>query len=307
MKFTKKHLLGIEELSREEILLILETARSFLEVMDRKFKKVPPLRGRTIANMFFEPSTRTLNSFLLAEKRVSADSINFSAKSSSISKGESLRDTIENIEAMRVDMMVVRHASPGASHFISKHTNAAVINAGDGPHEHPTQALLDFYTMAQHFDTFEGLKVVILGDVLHSRVARSNILGLVKLGADVTLCGPPTLMPREFDNWDVKYRDNLEEAINGANVVNILRLQLERQHHGFIPSLREYHNRFGMSTDELDLLDKDHIIMHPGPMNRGVEITSSLADHHDAVILPQVTNGVAVRMAVLYLLSQNLD
>ena len=307
MKFTKKHLLGLEELSREEILTILETASSFREVMDRKLKKVPPLRGRTIANMFFEPSTRTLNSFLLAEKRLSADSINFSAKSSSLSKGESLRDTIENIEAMRVDMMVVRHSSPGAPHFISKHTNAAVINAGDGPHEHPTQALLDLFTMSQHFDSFEGLRVVIVGDVLHSRVARSNVIGLVKLGAKVTLCGPPTLMPIDVKEWDVDYKDDLQEALEGAQTVNILRLQLERQRHGFIPSLREYHNRFGVSTRHLGLLDKKHIIMHPGPMNRGVEITSLLADHPDAVILPQVTNGVAVRMAVLYLLSQNLD
>ena len=307
MKFTKKHLLGIEDLSKEEILFILETSKSFREVMDRKLKKVPPLRGRTIANMFFEPSTRTLNSFLLAEKRVSADSINFSAKSSSLSKGESLRDTIENIEAMRVDMMVVRHSSPGAPHFITKHTNASVINAGDGPHEHPTQALLDFFTMAEHFDSFDNLNVTIVGDVLHSRVARSNIIGLVKLGANVTICGPTTLMPVDYKAWNIKYENDIEKALKGAHVVNILRLQLERQHHGYIPSLREYHNKFGVSTNHLPLLDKKHIILHPGPMNRGVEITSLLADHEDSVILPQVTNGVAVRMAVLYLLSQNLD
>ncbi len=307
MNFTKKHLLGLEDYSREEIHCILENARTFRAVLDRNFKQVPPLKGRTIANMFFEPSTRTLNSFLLAEKNLSAGSINFSAKSSSLSKGESLRDTVENIEAMRVDMMVVRHSSPGAPHFISQHTNAAVVNAGDGPHEHPTQALLDFYTMGEHFDSFEGLRVVIMGDILHSRVARSNIIGLKKLGAEVTLCAPPTLMPYDYSDWDIRYEPDLKKALEGAQVVNILRLQLERQRHGYIPSLNEYHQLFGVSTDHLDILDKKHIIMHPGPMNRGVEITSRLADHPDAVILKQVTNGVAVRMAVLYLLSQNLN
>jgi aspartate carbamoyltransferase catalytic subunit len=283
----------------------LKTSETFREVLDRRIKKVPPLSGITVANMFFEPSTRTLNSFLLAERRISADSINFSASGSSLSKGESLRDTVENIEAMKVDIIVVRHSAPGAPHFISRHTNAAVINAGDGPHSHPTQALLDFFTMAEHFKSFEGLRVAIVGDVLHSRVARSNIIGLQKLGAEITLCAPPTLMPSNYSDWNIRYESNLEKALEGAQVVNILRLQLERQVAGFIPSLREYNERWGVDVRHLPLLDEKHIIMHPGPMNRGVEITSVLAAHPDSVILPQVTNGVAVRMAFLYLLAQN--
>lgn len=307
MNFTRKHLLGLYDISADEIIHILDRAKSFRDVLDRRMKKIPVLKEITVANMFFEPSTRTLNSFLLAEKRLSADSINFSASSSSLSKGESLRDTVENIEAMKVDMLVMRHSASGAPHYIAQHTNGSVINAGDGAHEHPTQALLDLYTMREHFGDFKGLKVTIVGDILHSRVARSNVFGLVKLGADVTLCGPPTLIPLTAESWGVDVSHNLGEAIEGAQVVNILRLQLERQKGGFIPSLREYRELYGLDTPHLKRLDEHHIIMHPGPMNRGVEISQRLADSSDAVILPQVTNGVAVRMAVMYLLAQNIE
>lgn len=298
-----RHLLDLENESRENITEILETADSFRDVLKRDVKKVPTLKGLTIANLFFEPSTRTKLSFSLAEKRLSADTVSFSASSSSLEKGESLRDTAENIEAMMVDMLVMRHSVPGAPHFLAKKVEASVINAGDGSHEHPTQALLDFYTMREYFDSFEDLKVTIVGDIKHSRVARSNIWGLKKLGAEVSICGPPTLLPHDIGEFEVDVHYDLEEAIKDSNILYLLRLQLERQQSGLIPSTREYRKYFGVDREKLGYLAEDYRIMHPGPMNRGIEISQEVADSERAIILDQVTNGVAVRMSILYLIA----
>lgn len=297
-----RHLLGLSTYSAEEIQLILDTASQFKDVLDRPIKKVPPLRGITVVNLFFESSTRTRISFELAEKRLSADTINFSASGSSVSKGESLKDTAQNIEAMKVDMAVIRHRSPGAAHFLTQCVNSVVINAGDGAREHPTQALLDMMTISEHFPSFEGLNVSIIGDITHSRVARSNIFGLRTMGANVTLCGPKTLIPRGVEELGVRVTHRLDEALEGCDIAMALRIQLERQGASLFPSLREYHNQFGITLDHLEK-HPDLLIMHPGPVNRGVELASEVVDHERAIILDQVTNGVAVRMAVLFLLS----
>ena len=299
----RRHLLGLDGMSANEINLILDTAESFKEISERPVKKVPALRGKTIANLFFEPSTRTRLSFELAEKRLSADAVNFSASTSSVKKGETLRDTAENIQAMKVDMLVMRHGATGAPHFLSQILDASVINAGDGTHEHPTQGLLDIFTLREKWGDLKGRKVVIIGDIMHSRVARSNIFGLVTMGANVTVCGPPTMMPPHLDRLGVTVEPYLREAVEGADAVNVLRIQLERQHTSLFPSLDEYARVFGVNDDVLKLAKPDCIVMHPGPMNRGVEISHDVADGERAVILEQVTNGVAVRMAVLYLLS----
>jgi aspartate carbamoyltransferase catalytic subunit len=299
----KKDLLGLEDLSAQEIVGILDTARTFREVLDRPIPKVPPLRGMTAANLFFEASTRTRLSFELAEKRLSADTVNFQTSGSSVSKGETLRDTARNIEAMGIHLVVVRHQSSGAPHYLARHLEAGVINAGDGTHEHPTQGLLDIYTMREQRGRIAGLKVAIIGDVMHSRVARSNIWGLTKLGAEVTIAGPPTMMPAEVERFGVRVAKSVNEAIEGSDVVNILRIQLERQRGSLYPSLREYARVYGVTQERLRLARPDVTVMHPGPMNRGVEIAQDVADGEHSVILQQVTNGVAVRMAVLYLLS----
>ncbi|MBX2822900.1 MAG: aspartate carbamoyltransferase catalytic subunit [Rhodothermaceae bacterium] len=297
-----RHLLGLSTYSADEIQLILDTAGQFKDVLERPIKKVPPLRGITVVNLFFESSTRTRISFELAEKRLSADTINFSASGSSVSKGETLKDTAQNIEAMKVDMAVIRHRSPGAAHFLTQCVDSVVINAGDGAREHPTQALLDMMTISEHFPSFNGLNVSILGDITHSRVARSNIFGLVTMGANVTLCGPKTLMPRGIEDLGVRVTHRLDEALEGCDVAMALRIQLERQGASLFPSLREYHNQFGLTLDHL-AANPDLLVMHPGPVNRGVELASEVVDHERAIILDQVTNGVAVRMAVLFLLS----
>ena len=298
-----KDLTGLEPLSADQIRLILDTAEPFKEVSERQIKKVPALRGKTIVNLFFEASTRTRISFEFAEKRLSADTVNVAASGSSVSKGETLVDTARNLEAMRIDMVVIRHGSSGAAQFLGQRIRSNVINAGDGKHEHPTQALLDLLTLRDKFGKIAGLKVAICGDVLHSRVARSNIWGLTKLGAEVAVCGPPTLLPRNVADLGVTVLPRIEDAIQWADALNILRLQLERMNAGFIPSLREYNRVFGVTNERLAKAPKDLVIMHPGPMNRGVEIDSDVADGPHSVILPQVTNGVAVRMAVLYLLA----
>jgi len=303
MSLKIEHLLGLKGVSADDINLILDTAISFKEVLGRKIPKVPTLRGITVVNLFYEPSTRTKLSFELAEKRLSADTINFSKASSSVSKGESLKDTVWNIEAMKVDMIVIRHASSGTPHVLTQYCESTVINAGDGAHEHPTQGLLDMFTMREKYGTLEGLKVVIVGDIKHSRVAKSNIWGLLTMGAEVSVCGPPTLLPVEIEKFGVKVFDDLDEALQGADVVNILRIQKERQQGGLLPSMREYSRYYGVTREKLKLLNDNFTIMHPGPMNRGVEISSEVAEGPYSVILPQVTNGVAVRMAVLYLLS----
>jgi len=298
-----KDLLGLEDLSREQITGILDTAEPFKEISERTIKKVPVLRGKTIVNAFFENSTRTRISFEFAEKRLSADTVNFSAGGSSVSKGETLVDTARNLEAMRIDMVVIRHASSGAARFLGERIASNVINAGDGRHEHPTQGLLDLLTIRDHFGRIEGLKVCIVGDVLHSRVARSNIWGLRKLGAEVGVCGPVTLLPHDVETLGVTVFRRVEEAIEWADALNVLRLQLERMRAGFVPSLREYNRVFGVTRARVERAPRDVLILHPGPMNRGVEIDSDVADGPHAVILQQVTNGVAVRMAVLYLLA----
>lgn len=297
-----RHLLDLSAYSADDIQLILKTARQFRAVLDRPIKKVPTLQGTTVANMFFEPSTRTKLSFGLAAGRLSAETISFSKSGSSVKKGETLRDTAENILAMRCDMVVIRHSSPGAPHYLSRVTDAAIINAGDGAHAHPTQALLDVLTMSEHFDTFEDLRVSIIGDILHSRVARSNVHALNALGAKVTLCGPRTMLPPGIEELGVRVTDRLDEALDGCDVAMALRIQLERQDEGLFPSLREYHDRFGITSMHLDE-HPDLLIMHPGPVNRGVELAHDVVDHERAIILSQVTNGVAVRMAVLYLLA----
>jgi aspartate carbamoyltransferase catalytic subunit len=298
--WTKKDLLSIEDLSKEEIELILQTAESFKEVSNREVKKVPALRGKTIANLFFESSTRTRTSFEVAAKRLSADTINFSSSGSSTSKGESLSDTAKNIEAMHVDTIVMRHSSSGAAEYLAKKVRAGVINAGDGIHEHPTQGLLDMFTIKERKKTLEGIRVCLIGDILHSRVARSNIWGLTKLGAKVTVCGPPTLIPPKIEKLGVEVSYDLDKIIKDQDVLNILRIQLERQQGAFFPSIREYAAEYGISNDRMKKAKKDVIIMHPGPINRGVELSSEVADGPNSVILDQVTNGVAVRMAVLF-------
>ncbi len=298
-----KDLIGLEHLSREQITAILDTAEPFKEVSERPIKKVPALRGKTIVNLFFEASTRTRISFEFAEKRLSADTVNVASAGSSVQKGETLVDTARNLEAMRIDMVVIRHASSGSARFLGDRIRSNVVNAGDGQHEHPTQALLDLLTLRDRFGRIDGLKVCIVGDVLHSRVARSNIWGLRALGAEVAVCGPPTLVPREIGELGVTTFRRVEEAIEWADALNVLRLQLERMQAGFIPSLREYNRVFGVTSERLARARKELIVLHPGPMNRGVEIDSDVADGQHAVILPQVTNGVAIRMAVLYLLA----
>jgi aspartate carbamoyltransferase catalytic subunit len=298
-----KDLIGLEALSAEQIQLILDTAEPFKEVSERPIKKVPALRGKTIVNLFFEASTRTRISFEFAEKRLSADTVNVAAGGSSVSKGETLVDTARNLEAMRIDMVVIRHPSSGAAQFLGDRIRSNVINAGDGKHEHPTQGLLDLLTLRDRFGAIRGLKVAICGDVLHSRVARSNIWGLLRLGAEVAMCGPATLIPRELTELGVRIIPRIDEAIAWADALNVLRLQLERMQAGFIPSLREYNRVFGVTRERLERAGKEIVILHPGPMNRGVEIDSDVADGPGSVILPQVTNGVAVRMAVLYLLA----
>ena len=303
MQLKSRHLLGLEGVTKDEIDLILETAFSFKKVLERPIPKVPTLRGKTVVNLFFEPSTRTRFSFELAEKRLSADSANFSASASSVKKGESLKDTLRNIEAMRIDFVVIRHASAGVPHFLARCVNASIINAGDGAHEHPTQGLLDMMTLKEKTNRLKGLKVVIVGDIEHSRVARSNIFGLQTMGAEVGVCGPPTLLPRDIKQMGVTVYPHIEDALAEANVLNMLRIQLERQGKGLFPSLREYRNLFGLTKERLDRFNRDIVIMHPGPLNRGVEIDSEVADGDYSVILNQVTNGVAVRMAVLYLLA----
>jgi aspartate carbamoyltransferase catalytic subunit len=300
MIFRRKHLLGLEELSREEILHILDTARTFRGVLERPIKKVPSLRGVTICNAFFEPSTRTRLSFELAAKRLSADTLAFASSGSSVMKGETLLDTVRNIEAMKVDILVVRHGSSGAAQYLARRIDARVINAGDGFHEHPTQGLLDLYTIRERFPSLSGLRVTIVGDIAHSRVARSNIWALSKVGAQVTLVGPSTLMPAEIERTGVMVKDRLEEGIEGAQIVMVLRLQLERMQGQFFPSIREYTRTFGIRREVLEGAGRP-LIMHPGPMNRGVEIEPDVADGPDSVILDQVLNGVAVRMAVLFL------
>jgi len=307
MQLKTPHLLGIDPLEPDEITLVLDTAESLAEISRREIKKVPTLRGRTVVNFFVEPSTRTLSSFELAEKRLSADTLNFSASKSSFVKGETLLDTARNLEAMAPDFIVMRHNQAGAPHFLARHCSSSIINAGDGPHEHPTQALLDAYTIRQRKGSLKGLRVAIIGDILHSRVARSNILLLTRMGAEVTLCGPPTLIPREVERMNCGVTHRMEEALEGVDVVMTLRIQLERMHAGFFPSLREYARLYGLDARRFQRAASDAIIMHPGPMNRGVEIMSDVADGNASVILEQVTNGVAVRMAVLYLLAGGVE
>ena len=302
-QLSTRHLLGIKDLNENDIQLILDTAANFKEVLNRPIKKVPSLRDITIANVFFENSTRTRLSFELAEKRLSADTINFAASSSSVSKGETLIDTVNNILAMKVDMIVMRHPYAGAGVFLSKHIDAQIVNAGDGAHEHPTQALLDSFSIRERFGDVAGKKVAIIGDILHSRVALSNILCLQKQGAEVMVCGPTTLIPKYISSLGVKVEHNLRKALQWCDVANMLRIQLERQDIGYFPSLREYTMLYGVDKALLDSLDKEITIMHPGPINRGVEITSDVADSKHSIILDQVENGVAVRMAVLYLLA----
>ncbi len=300
------HLLGIKYLKKEDIQLILKTANHFKEVINRPIKKVPSLRDITIANLFFENSTRTKLSFELAEKRLSADVINFSASQSSVKKGETLIDTVNNILAMKVDMVVMRHPNPGAGVFLSKHINASIINAGDGAHEHPTQALLDCYSIQEKLGEITGKNILIVGDILHSRVALSNIFALKKLGANVKVCGPKTLIPKHIEKLGVQVETNLRKALEWADVANMLRVQNERFDISYFPSIREYTQQYGVTKALLNSLNKEVIIMHPGPINRGVEITSDVADSDQAIILDQVENGVAVRMAVIYLLASKI-
>ena len=302
-QLSSRHLLGLEGVPEKDITLILDTSESFLEVIERTIKKVPTLRGITVVNLFYEPSTRTRISFELAEKRLSADTVNFTASGSSVQKGESLRDTVQNIEAMKIDMAVVRHGSSGAPYFLTQCMDSNIINAGDGTHEHPTQALLDMFTIRKKYGRLKDLRVVLVGDIKHSRVIRSNIWGLKTMGASVALCGPTTLLPAEVEKFGCNVYSNIEEALEGADVVNVMRIQLERQQAGLFPSKREYTNLFGITSERLKRLNKNYTIMHPGPLNRGVEMSSEVADSDSSVILEQVTNGQAVRMAVLYLLS----
>ena len=298
----EKHLLGLEHYPAEDIVSIIDTAFSFREVLDRPIKKVPSLQGKTIVNLFFENSTRTRISFELAQKRLSADTVNFSASSSSLKKGESFKDTVQNIEAMKIDAVVMRHPDPGASLLLTKYVDSVVINAGDGTHEHPTQAILDMTSLQERFGKVKGLRIGIIGDIMYSRVARSNIYGLKKLGAEVILCGPTTLIPPHIDSLGVRVTHDLDEVLDWADAINVLRIQLERMDRGLFPSVREYRNLFGITSERLKKHNKEIVIMHPGPMNRGIEIDSSVADSKEAIILDQVLNGVASRMAILYLL-----
>ena len=297
-----KHLLDLENFPANDIEKIIETSFSFKEILDRPIKKVPSLQGKTIVNLFFENSTRTRISFELAQKRLSADTVNFSASSSSLKKGESFKDTVQNIEAMKIDAVVMRHPSPGSAKHLTKYINSIVINAGDGAHEHPTQAILDMTSLKERFGKIEDLKIGIIGDIAHSRVARSNIYGLIKMGAKIMVCGPPTLIPTDIMRLGVKVSHNIDEVLDWADAINVLRIQLERMDRGLIPSVREYRKLFGITNERLQKHHKEIIIMHPGPMNRGVEIDSSVADGKSAIILDQVLNGVASRMAILYLL-----
>ncbi len=301
-----RHLLGIKYLKEKDIELIFETADHFKEVINRTIKKVPSLRDITIANIFFESSTRTKLSFELAEKRLSADVLNFSAAQSSVKKGETLIDTVRNILSMKVDMVVMRHPNPGACVFLSRHVDASIINAGDGAHEHPTQALLDCFSIRERLGQVSGKKVVIVGDILHSRVALSNIYALKLLGAEVKVCGPKSLIPKHIESLGVKVETNLEKALNWCDVANMLRIQNERMEYSYFPSTREYTQQYGIDKYRLDRLDKEIVIMHPGPINRGVEITSDVADSRQSIILDQVENGVAIRMAVIYLLASKI-
>jgi len=303
LQLSTKHLLGIKYLNEDDLQLIFETADSFKDVINRPIKKVPSLRDITIANLFFENSTRTRISFELAEKRLSADTVNFSSGASSVKKGETLLDTVNNILSMKVDMVVMRHPAPGAPAFLARHIDASIINAGDGTHEHPTQALLDAFSIRERFGTFKGLKVAIVGDILHSRVALSNIFCLKKLGAEVLVCGPPTLIPKHIESLGVKISYNISETLEWADVANVLRIQLERQDIKYFPSIREYTHYFGIDAALLNRLKSEVVIMHPGPINRGVELSSDVADSSQSIILKQVENGVAVRMACLYLLA----
>jgi aspartate carbamoyltransferase catalytic subunit len=304
MALSTRHLLGIKDLTPTDISLLLDTAKQFKEVLQRPIKKVPSLRDVTIVNLFYENSTRTRISFELAEKRLSADTINFSASGSSVSKGETLLDTVNNILSMKVDMVVMRHSASGAPHFLAKHIPASIINAGDGINEHPTQALLDAFSILEKYDTLKGTRVAIIGDIMHSRVAQSNIYLLTKMGAEVVVCGPPTLIPKYIDQaFNVRVEYNLRKALEWCDVANVLRIQLERQNQVLFSSLREYNLAYGINKKILDSLEKRITIMHPGPINRGVELDSDVADSDQSIILQQVENGVAVRMAVLYLLA----
>jgi len=303
VKLKSKHLLGLQGMTRDEINLILDTTDTFLEILQRPIKRVPTLRGVTIVNLFYEASTRTRISFELAEKRLSAETVNFSADASSVKKGETLKDTVRNLEAMKIDMVVIRHRYSGAPHFLTSFSNAAVINAGDGTHEHPTQALLDMYTIHEKFGRIEGLHVCIVGDISHSRVARSNIYGLKTMGAKVSVCGPATLIPREMEKLGVDIYYHIDDVLPHVDVLNVLRVQLERDAGRLFPSLREYHNFYGITKQRLDRAGRQITIMHPGPINRDVEISADVADSEHSVILQQVLNGVAIRMAVLYLLA----
>jgi aspartate carbamoyltransferase catalytic subunit len=302
-QLSTKHLIGIKDLSKEDIELVLSTASTFKEVINRPIKKVPTLRDITIANLFFENSTRTRISFEIAQKRLSADVVNFSSSSSSVKKGETLLDTVNNILAMKVDMVVMRHPSPGAPWFLAKHINANILNAGDGTHEHPTQALLDAYSMQERLGSLAGRNILIVGDIMHSRVALSNIFCLKKMGANVKLCGPPTLIPKYITELGVELEYDIDKALAWCDIANVLRIQLERQNTRYFPSLREYALYFGVNKKRLDRLDKPITVMHPGPINRGVELSSDVADSEHAIILDQVENGVAVRMAAMYLLA----
>ena len=303
MSWNRKHLLDIYSLSKEEILTVLDTAMGFKQVGRRSIKKVPALRGKTVVNLFVEPSTRTRVSFELAAQRLNADIINFTAEASSFKKGETLKDTIRNLEALTADIVIIRHSSAGAAHFLSRVVESSIVNAGDGAHAHPTQALLDLYTMRDKKGDLEGKEVTILGDILFSRVARSNIWGLQKLGAKVTLCGPPTLVPKSLESMGCKVTYDVREAISNADIINLLRIQHERQQHSMFPSLGEYSKLFGLNRERLAWTKPDALIMHPGPINRGVEIESEIADSERSVVLEQVTNGLAVRMAVLFLVN----
>lgn len=302
MALSSRHLLGLQGVSKEDIQTILDTANTFREILERPIKKVPTLQGKTIVNLFYESSTRTRISFELAEKRLSADAINFSISGSSVSKGETFKDTMKNIEAMKVDMVVVRHSAAGTPLYLTKICNSNIINAGDGTHEHPTQALLDLYSIRQKIGRLEGLKVCIVGDIAHSRVALSNIFGLKTMGAKVSVCGPSTMIPRDIKNLGVDVIYDIDEAIQENDVLNVLRIQLERKAREYFPSIREYAKYFGITQERLDKNAKDVLILHPGPINRGVELSSEVADGSNQIILYQVTNGVAIRMAVLYLL-----
>ncbi len=301
-----EHLLSIQALKKKDIELIFKTADNFKRIINQPIKKVPSLRDITIANLFFENSTRTKLSFEIAEKRLSADVVNFASSSSSVKKGETLIDTVNNILSMKVDMIVIRHPNPGSAEFLSRSVNATIVNAGDGSHEHPTQALLDSYSIREKFGSVKGKKVLLVGDILHSRVALSNFFCLKKLGAEVRVCGPSTLMPKYLESLDVKHFTDIKKALNWCDIVNVLRIQFERQNVNYFPSLREYSKIYGINKELLDSIDKDILVMHPGPINRGVELSSDVADSKQSIILDQVENGVAIRMAILYLLADKI-